>query len=131
MRSILTFAFILQLFIGFSQTSQELFKSTNTFIESVDKAFKTELIQDFKNSERVKWTNLPVGMAKRPGIKYGSMSNSAKINFHELLITIFSSQGYLKTTSIMQLDDMLNAGIDLSLKENKIQQNQATKNESS
>ena len=54
------------------------------------------------------WTNLPVGMANRPGIRYGDLAESSKVKFHHVLTTLFSSQGYLKTTSIMKLDDILN-----------------------
>jgi len=47
-------------------------------------------------------------MAQRPGIWYGELSEESKIQFHHLLTTLLSSQGYLKITGIMQLDDILN-----------------------
>ena len=62
----------------------------------------------FDDSSRTKWTNLPVGLAPRPGLRYGELSEESRIEFHHLLTTLFSSQGYLKTTSILQLDDILN-----------------------
>jgi len=62
----------------------------------------------FEDSLRTRWTNLPVGLAERKGIRYGELSDTSKIQFHRLLTTLLSSQGYLKTTSIMKLDDILN-----------------------
>lgn len=63
----------------------------------------------FTDTMRLKWTNLPVGLVPRSGVQYGSLSDSSRIAFHEVLTSILSSQGYLKLTSIMQLDDILNA----------------------
>ncbi len=57
---------------------------------------------------RKKWSNLPVGMMPRPGIRYGELSDKSRLAFHRVLTSILSSQGYLKTTSIMALDDILN-----------------------
>ena len=62
----------------------------------------------FQDSLRLKWTNLPVGLVPRPGISYGSLSDQSRISYHRLLSAMLSSQGYLKITSIMQLDDILN-----------------------
>lgn len=62
----------------------------------------------FEDTSRTRWTNLPVGLAPRSGIRFGELSEVSRIALHELLTTILSSQGYLKTTSIMMLDDILN-----------------------
>lgn len=62
----------------------------------------------FEDSLRHKWTNLPVGMVPRPGIQYGSLSDQSRLALHRVLSALLSSQGYLKLTSIMQLDDILN-----------------------
>ena len=62
----------------------------------------------FEDSIRQKWTNLPVGLVPRPGIRYGALSDQSRMAFHRVLSALLSSQGYLKLTSIMQLDDILN-----------------------
>ncbi len=62
----------------------------------------------FNDTLRHKWTNLPVGMVPRAGIQYGALSDKSRMAFHRVLTALLSSQGYLKTTSIMQLDDILN-----------------------
>lgn len=62
----------------------------------------------FEDSLRQKWTNLPVGLVPRTGIRYGALSDQSRLAFHRVLSALLSSQGYLKLTSIMQLDDILN-----------------------
>ena len=104
-----------QFMAGFAQTTEELVIASNEFLKSLNAKESDEVLQAFNDSLRTKWTNLPIGLAKRPGKKHGDLSDNAKIKFHELLTTIFSSQGYLKTTSIMQLDDMLNSKTRSSL----------------
>jgi hypothetical protein len=102
---------ILFLFMGnylFGQTSESIGEATSQFISTLSQE-EIELVSfDFEDSLRTKWTNLPIGLQKRHGIRYGHLSENSKIAFHHLLTTLFSSQGYLKTTSIMVLDDVLN-----------------------
>ena len=121
MKTLFSTLFTIYALIGFSQSSQEIVNISKDFIATLSDNSKNEVLREFNDSLRTKWTNLPIGMAKRPGKKYGELSDDAKIKFHEVLTTIFSSQGYLKTTSIMQLDDMLNARIDEAVKQDLIQ----------
>ncbi|HKJ40759.1 MAG TPA: DUF3500 domain-containing protein [Sunxiuqinia sp.] len=90
------------------QTSREIGKQLAAFVNTLNAEQLQQVNYPFKDTSRTKWTNLPVGMAKRPGIRYGDLSTASKIQFHHVLTTMFSSQGYLKTTSIMKLDDILN-----------------------
>ncbi|WP_411767849.1 DUF3500 domain-containing protein [Winogradskyella sp. A3E31] len=119
MKILFSIIFTFYFLIGFSQKSQEIVNISNEFLSTLSDEIKNEVLRDFNDSLRTNWTNLPVGLAKRPGKKYGDLSDKSKIKFHEVLTTIFSSQGYLKTTSIMQLDDMLNARVDEAI-ENKL-----------
>jgi hypothetical protein len=93
---------------GYCQTSESISDATNQFLSTLSQD-EIELVSfAFEDSLRMEWTNLPVGLQKRHGIRYGHLSEESKIAFHHLLTTLFSSQGYLKTTSIMVLDDVLN-----------------------
>ncbi|MCB9321131.1 MAG: DUF3500 domain-containing protein [Lewinellaceae bacterium] len=97
-------------------------------LQSASVAFRTSLTEDqvaaiqfhFTDTQRVKWTNLPVGLAPRPGLQYGTLSEESKILLHRLLTTLLSSQGYLKITSIMRLDDILNQVYDEAIKRNLV-----------
>ncbi|MBK6480241.1 MAG: DUF3500 domain-containing protein [Saprospiraceae bacterium] len=77
-------------------------------------------LYDFNDTLRHKWTNLPVGLVPRPGIQYGSLSDQSRMAFHRVLTALLSSQGYLKTTSIMRLDDILNELYQTAYDEGKI-----------
>ena len=100
----------------FSLAANSLNAQANQSIESSVKAFLATLSADelkkisyaFEDSARLKWSNLPIGMVPRPGIAYGTLSDKSCIAFHRVLSAMLSSQGYLKITSIMRLDDILN-----------------------
>jgi hypothetical protein len=92
----------------FSQTTDEIIIAADRFLKTLQPDELQKISFQFEDSLRTRWTNLPVGIAERKGIRYGELSDTSKIQFHRLLTTLFSSQGYLKTTSIMQLDDILN-----------------------
>jgi len=107
-KTTLIMLFILLGIYGYSQTSESIGNATNQFLSTLSQE-ELELVSfDFEDSLRMEWTNLPIGLQKRHGIRYGYLSEESKIAFHHLLTTLFSSQGYLKTTSIMLLDDVLN-----------------------
>lgn len=91
-----------------AQTSETLAASANKFLNMLNADELKKTVYAFDDTLRHKWTNLPVGMVPRAGIQYGSLSDTSRIAFHRVLTTLLSSQGYLKTTSIMQLDDILN-----------------------
>ncbi len=56
----------------------------------------------------MKWNNLPIGMRARAGISIGNMNDDQRKLLHRILSVSLSSQGYLKATSIMHLDNLLN-----------------------
>jgi len=91
-----------------AQTPAKLVEVTTRFINTLSVSEQKSAIYSFEDKKRVFWTNLPVGQMPRPGIRYGDLSDSSRLVFHRVLTEILSSQGYLKTTSIMQLDDILN-----------------------
>ena len=111
MRSTLLLILIIICSNVYSQSTEELVDSSNSFIETLGEENRTKLMYKFNDSLRTNWSNLPAGMVERPGLRIGDLSDPSKVKLHELLLTIFSSQGYLKTTSIMMLDDIVNSDI--------------------
>jgi len=98
-------------------------------VAAVKKFLSTLTPEEIKNTQfafedtlRKKWTNLPVGLVPRPGIAYGLLSDQSRMAFHRVLDALVSSQGYLKTTSIMQLDDVLNTLYQEAFDQGKINQ---------
>lgn len=91
-----------------AQMPAQFATSVNRFLATLTADERQKTTYAFDDTLRRKWTNLPVGLVPRAGIRYGSLSDSSRLAFHRVLTTLFSSRGYLKTTSIMQLDDILN-----------------------
>jgi len=67
---------------------------------------------NFNDTARLKWNNLPVGLRARVGVSIGNMTEDQRKLVHRVLSVSLSSQGYLKATSIMHLDDLLNRFYD-------------------
>jgi hypothetical protein len=107
---------------GFCQANQPLVQTVNSFLNTLSADEMKKTVYAFNDSLRYKWTNLPVGLMPRPGIAYGSLSDKSRLAFHRVLSAMLSSQGYLKTTSIMALDDILNSLYQQSFDEGKIDQ---------
>ena len=67
---------------------------------------------EFNDTSRVKWNNLPIGLRPRAGASIGNMNEDQRKLLHRILSVSLSSQGYLKATSIMHLDDLQNRYAD-------------------
>ncbi|MFI5154644.1 MAG: DUF3500 domain-containing protein [Chitinophagales bacterium] len=97
----------------FSQDNiAEITKSVETFIDSLTPLQKRSALYEFSDTARIKWNNLPVGLRARAGISIGNLSNDQRKLLHRILAASLSSQGYLKATSIMHLDNLINAFYD-------------------
>ncbi|MGZ3880236.1 MAG: DUF3500 domain-containing protein, partial [Flavisolibacter sp.] len=101
-------------------TEQEIRKSVITFVDSLTPFQKKRALLDFNDTARIKWNNLPVGLRARAGVNIGSMSDEQRKLVHRILSASLSSQGYLKATSIMHLDNLLNIFVDTMHKRKEI-----------
>lgn len=81
-------------------------------IESFTPLQKRTAMLAFDDTARMKWNNLPVGLRARAGISIGNMTEAQRKDLHQLLSASLSSQGYLKATGVMHLDNLLNMFID-------------------
>ncbi|MEI9917494.1 MAG: DUF3500 domain-containing protein [Bacteroidota bacterium] len=117
---------LLLLFIAIAncnaQNNASIVKATKTFLQTLDQEQLKKAQRKFDDTLRYKWSNFPVGMVAREGVRYGDLSDKGRIAFHDMLSTILSSQGYLKVTGIMQLDDVLGLIMDKGIVE-KLQWN--------
>jgi Protein of unknown function (DUF3500) len=83
-------------------------EATLAFLVSLDdeqRAKASASLDD--NSARTSWSNLPVIMAPRAGVAVKEMTNEQRRAFHAMMAAAFSSQGYLKTTTIIWHEDVL------------------------
>ena len=105
---------------AWGQTTEKLKSTTVDFIRTLDSTQKETALIAFTDSARTQWTNLPLGLAPREGVRYGDLSEQSKIAFHQILSAVFSSQGYLKTFAIMQVDDILHELFEIQFQQGKV-----------
>jgi hypothetical protein len=86
----------------------EITAAVRVFAENLTTEERAAVTHPFDDSARTQWTNLPVGMVRRPGIRFGALSSASKTRLHHVLTTLLSSQGYLKVLGLMNMDDALN-----------------------
>ena len=56
---------------------------------------------------RTAWSNLPAAIFEREGLRVGDLTENQRRLLHDLLRASTSSQGYMKVTGIMWLEDVL------------------------
>lgn len=116
--------FILAVFVFAHAHSQDLHteikKSVSVFVDSLSPLQKKRALVDFRDTMRTEWNNLPVGLRPRVGINIGSLSDDQRKQLHRILSASLSSQGYLKATGIMHMDNLLNAYYDTLLNRKEI-----------
>lgn len=103
-----------------AQSASKIKSATVGFIETLEKNQQDSVFIGFADSARTNWTNLPLGLSARKGLRYGNLSEKSKIAFHKVLSSLFSSQGYLKTFAIMQVDDILHELFEIQFQQGKV-----------
>ncbi|MDX5340596.1 MAG: DUF3500 domain-containing protein [Cyclobacteriaceae bacterium] len=114
---------ILNFHLGFSQSVELIRTKTIQLLETLTPEQQQKGMISMDDSARTTWTNLPLGLAPRPGIQYGELSEKSKIAFHQVLSSLLSSQGYLKTFAIMQVDDILHELFEIKYSQGQINEN--------
>lgn len=79
------------------------------FLDGLSPELRKKASFAMDDKERRAWSNLPATRFKREGISFKEMSAKQRALAHRLLQSTLSSQGYLKTTGIMHLDELLKA----------------------
>ncbi len=112
--------FLLFTWQTWAQSAEKVKSATVGFIQTLEKPQQDSVFIDFSDSARTNWSNLPLGLKSRSGLKYGDLSEKSKIAFHKVLSSLFSSQGYLKTFAIMQVDDILHELFEIQFQQGKV-----------
>ncbi len=84
----------------------------DSLYKSFSKLERHSALLAFNDTARIKWNNLPVGLRARAGLNIGNMNNEQRRLVHRILSASLSSQGYLKATGIMHLDNLINSFYD-------------------
>lgn len=105
---------------SFAQEAAVVRSKVSDFLATLPSDQQSQVLIAMEDSARTAWTNLPLGLAARAGLRYGDLSEESKIAFHKVLSSLFSSQGYLKTFAIMQVDDILHELFEIQFQQGKV-----------
>ncbi|HBF22751.1 MAG TPA: hypothetical protein DDW23_02935 [Planctomycetes bacterium] len=97
-----------------SKSSSPMVKAAQDFLEALDSAQLEGCRLPLEHEERLAWSYLP---GARKGIWIGDLTSNQRIHLTDLLQSVLSSAGYLKTEGILVLESVLaelqpNAGRD-------------------
>ena len=112
--------FLFSIIVTAQNTAEDIKSSVTVFVNSLSEDQRKIVVHDFNDSARLKWNNLPVGLRARAGIQLGSLTDEQRKQVHRILSAALSSQGYLKATGIMHLDNLLNMYYDTLLQRKQI-----------
>jgi hypothetical protein len=87
-----------------STPGDRLASAAAAFIATLSDDQRPRAVFAFDAAARTDWHYVPRG---RPGLKFSELSDGSRRAVHDLLRSALSGQGYLKTTGIMQLEQVL------------------------
>ena len=93
--------------IASQRSAAAMSKAATQFVASLTPDQKSKAVFAFDSEERTRWHFIPNEMFPRHGLMIKDMNESQRQLAHDLLRTGLSARGYLKVTSIMQLEDIL------------------------
>ena len=85
----------------------QLLAAADEFLNSLTEGERAKAVFPIDDPERKDWSNLPHSIHPRKGIRLGDLTPTQRVKAHRLLQAGLSSQGYLKASGIMQLDEVL------------------------
>ena len=85
-------------------TRTEMTTAAQAFLETLDEEARAQAMIPLEDEERFNWHFTP---RKRKGLPLKAMTTEQRIAAHDLMQSALSSKGYLKATSIMQLEAVL------------------------
>jgi hypothetical protein len=83
--------------------------SAQAFVVTLDAASRTKVQFPYDSPQKAKWSNFPVGMVPRGGVRLGDLTPAQRTAAMALLSTAFSGEGYRKVVEIVHGDEVLRA----------------------
>jgi hypothetical protein len=81
--------------------------AATTFLTTLDEAGRSRVQYPFDSPQQAAWSNLPVGMVARGGLRLGDLTKPQRNAASALLATALSTAGYQKVVAIMGGDEVL------------------------
>src|SRR5262245_37272381 len=79
--------------------------AARAFLATLDDAGRAKVSFAFNSDQKSKWSNLPVGIYKRNGLRWGDLSAAQREATLKLLATALSKQGPQQVKEIMEGDE--------------------------
>jgi hypothetical protein len=88
--------------------TQKVVGAATAFLETLDDTQRGKVSFAFDDAaQRKRWSNLPVGMAERRGLRMGDLKQNQRDAVMKLLATVLSKMGYDKVVGIVESDEVL------------------------
>jgi hypothetical protein len=81
--------------------------AANSFLATLTDAERSKAVLGFTSAQRAAWSNLPVGMFPRDGLRLGDLTATQRQAAMALMAAALSSEGYKKVVDIMNADEEL------------------------
>jgi hypothetical protein len=92
-----------------SDTTGKTVAAAKDFLATLDEAGRAKVTFAFNSDQKSKWSNFPIGIYPRNGLRLGDMSAPQREAAMKLLATALSKQGLQKVKEIMEGDEVLKA----------------------
>ena len=80
------------------------------FLETLDEKQRSKAQFEFDSAKKSGWSNLPIGMVPRNGVRMGDLNPKQREAAFGLLAAVLSKEGYQKVIDIMDADQQLVSG---------------------
>jgi len=92
------------------QPTARIVSAANRFLATLDEPQRGRVLFRFDDdAQRVRWSNLPVQMTPRAGLKMGELSATQRTAAMALVASALSPKGFEKIQQIVEADEMLKA----------------------
>jgi Protein of unknown function (DUF3500) len=90
-----------------SDTTGKTVAAANAFLATLDDAGRAKVLLPLDAEHKVRWSNFPVGVYPRNGIRWGDLKPAQRDAEMKLLATVLSGPGLQKVKEIMDGDEYL------------------------
>ena len=88
--------------------TQRIVAAANAFLGTLDDTQRGKVSFDFTDgAQRKRWSNLPINMAERRGLRMGDLKPAQREAVMNLLAITLSKMGYEKVVGIVESDEVL------------------------
>ena len=91
-----------------SAPTEQITKAAQQFLRTLNDSQRAEVQFEFDDAEqRVRWSNLPINMVERAGLRMGDLTEPQRSAAMNILKAALSQVGYEKIVGIVQSDEVL------------------------